>query len=253
MKRFEEYNRLLYGRSIGWRGRKRVVNRHLTPQDHDMLLSLLGHWKTRLRWSAATRLGQIGDRRATGPLIAALGDPHWLVRLHAARALGRIGDQAAVQSLVEAMGDESAFVRRRVVLALKSLVGDKNEEVYALFVAALSDPDKQVRANAAWCLRGVTSAEVVAALVAVIGDEDANVSWRAVEALERIGWRAVEPLIDLLDHPDSRVRYRVVKTLGRMRAWRAVKPLEAVQDDPEEKVRWRTGFALEQICGRRRA
>jgi hypothetical protein len=69
MKRFEEYNHLLYGRPIGWRNGEQVIDRSLSPQEYDLLLSLLNHRKVRLRWSAANRLGQLRDRRAVQPLI----------------------------------------------------------------------------------------------------------------------------------------------------------------------------------------
>jgi HEAT repeat protein len=126
MERFREYNKLIYGETLGWRNGKRLV-KDLTPAEYDMLLSLLTHWKTRLRWSTADRLGKITDHQAVEPLISALRDSHWLVRLHAAKALGRIGNATAVRPLIDAIADECPYVRRRIVTALGTLGSEHNK------------------------------------------------------------------------------------------------------------------------------
>ena len=103
MSHIEEYNRLIYGETIGWLDRKRFV-KELTHKEYQVLLSLLTHRKSRLRWSAADRLGKLGDSRAVEPLIKTLQDTHWLVRLHAAKALGRIGEPIAIEKLNKDIG-----------------------------------------------------------------------------------------------------------------------------------------------------
>jgi HEAT repeat protein len=246
MSRFDEYNRLIYGETIGWLGKKRVV-KELTREEYRILLSLLAHWKTRLRWSAADRLGKLGNGRAVEALIKALQDTHWLVRLHAAKALGRIGESIAIEPLVEIMGDECPFVRRRVVTALAQLNSGRSMQITKALISGLSDSDKGVRARAAWGLGDTVSLPAVAAIATAVCDRDTNVSWRAIQALQRIGIPAVKALIELLACPDSEVRYRAVKTLGEMGAQQAVKPLKKMLDDPSEKVRWRAKMALQQI------
>jgi HEAT repeat protein len=75
-----------------------------------------------VRRTAARALGQIGDRRAVGPLSAALRDPQdgWL-RRDAARALGEIGDGSAVDNLATALHDRDAEVRDAAAEALAAL------------------------------------------------------------------------------------------------------------------------------------
>lgn len=246
MSRFDEYNRLFYGETIGWLNGERVV-KDLTPAEYDVLLSLLAHWKARLRWSAADRLGKMGRRCAAEPLIGALQDTHWLVRLHAAKALGRIGEPMGIEPLIAVMNDECAYVRRRAVTALGQLNSGKSERVTEVLVSALSDPDKGVRARAARSLGDEVYPSAVAAIAAAVRDHDTNVSWRAVGALQRIGTPAVAALVGLLDCQDSQVRYRAVKTLGHIGDPRSARSLERMLDDPSEKVRWRAGFALRQL------
>ena len=246
MSCFNEYNRLIFGETIGWLGEKRVV-KELTREEYQILLSLLTHRKTRLRWSAAERLGKLGNGHAVEALIKALQDTHWLVRLHAAKALGRIGDPIAIEPLVKMMGDECPYVRRCVVISLVQLNGGGNMRITEVLISGLTDSDKVVRASAAWGLGDTASQPAVTAVAAVVSDCDSNVSWRAIEALQRIGTPAVKTLIELLDCPDSEVRYRAVKTLGEVGAQLAVKPLKKMLDDPIEKVSWRAKLALQQI------
>lgn len=246
MSCFDEYNQLIYGETIGWLGENRVV-KELTREEFQILLSLLTHWKTRLRWSAADRLGKLGDERAVEALIKALQDTYWLVRLHAAKALGRIGDPIAIEPLAELLGDECPYVRRRVVISLAQLNIDGSVLITEALISGLSDTDKVVRAYAAMGLSDSASFPVIAAVAAAVRDRDENVSWRAIEALQRIGAPAVKALVELLECPDSEVRYRAVKALGEMGAKQAVKPLKKTLDDPIERVSWRAKLALQQI------
>ena len=80
------------------------------------------HW--RVRRDAAEALGQIGDARAVGPLIAALRDDISSVRQAAAEALGQIGDTSAVEPLIAALRDASLGVRRAAADALGQ-IGDR--------------------------------------------------------------------------------------------------------------------------------
>jgi len=65
-----------------------------------------------IRDKGADVLGQVGDRRAVGSLIKALGDEDLLVRQHAAESLGKLGDGRAVEPLIKALRDNDSFVFR---------------------------------------------------------------------------------------------------------------------------------------------
>jgi hypothetical protein len=73
MNRFDEYNQLLQGETVGWINGCRIIKQP-TLDEYELLLSLLTHEKTRLRWQAADKLGKIGDERAAEPLVNTLMD-----------------------------------------------------------------------------------------------------------------------------------------------------------------------------------
>lgn len=83
------------------------------------LIARLRHPDPQTRAAAAIVLGNIADRRAVGPLSAALGDVDERVRFRAAYALGRLKDPAAVPSLAPLLADRSPHVRNVTVRALE--------------------------------------------------------------------------------------------------------------------------------------
>jgi HEAT repeat protein len=103
----------------------------------------------RIRQYLSMVLGNLGDRRATPLLVAALGDPTEETRIYAALALGRLHDPAAVPPLVKTFSSDERDVRKAAAYALGE-IGDRRA-VEPLF-GALSDPIADVRFNAAIAL-----------------------------------------------------------------------------------------------------
>lgn len=72
--------------------------------------------------SAARALGQLGDTRATPPLIELLrGDRPWFVRVASAAALGALEDPAAASALVEQLAAEEWDLRNAAARSLVAL------------------------------------------------------------------------------------------------------------------------------------
>lgn len=243
MKRFAIYNRLLEGETLGWVGSKRIV-RELTLDEFNLLLSLLNHKKSRLRWQAADKLGKLSDRRAIDPLTNALQDSNWLVRFHATKALGRIGAATSVEAIVSMAKDECPYVRRVALISLRQDQFIQDERVTETLLNALSDINAIIRAEAVWSLSYSIPFLVVSAIADAAKDPNNNVSWRAIHALQRIGEPATGVLIQLLQSPNEEVRYRAVKTLGRIRNTRSLEAIKKMTADPSEKVRRRSEWEL---------
>jgi HEAT repeat protein len=213
-----QYNRLLYGETIGWvNGVRRVKT--LTPLEYETLLSLLGHRRTRSRWSAADRLGKIGKARAVGPLIASLQDPSWLVRLHAAKALGYLGAICAVKPLICTLVDECGYVRRRSATALG---GFENEHAIQALVFALSDPDTRVRRRAQAGL-----------------SRDPWLRWFSCQGKLHSVEISTDAPIKALAKLDIETRYLEIIRIGKMRIRIAIEFLENLHFDPIEYLQRR--------------
>ncbi len=82
------------------------------------LIPLIMHPDDEVGELAAKALGEIGDKRAVEPLIAALKDKTREVRRYAAVALGNLGDARAIEPLKEAENDSNFYVRYNAGSAL---------------------------------------------------------------------------------------------------------------------------------------
>ncbi|WP_429885311.1 HEAT repeat domain-containing protein [Geoalkalibacter halelectricus] len=162
------------------------------------------------RYVAARALGEIGDPASVAPLIAALDDPNDEVRRTAVRALIRL-HRSAVPALIEALpgappqaaggmiralgdiGDARALEvllaqtqgpkRADALLALGRLRDGRAEPV---LIAALADPDWQVRLSAATALGPIGGPQAAAALRRNLDDEVVAVRVWAARGLEMI-------------------------------------------------------------------
>ena len=125
----------------------------------------------------------------------------------------------------------------------------EREEAYRVLLAAINDPDAQVRARAALALsgNGEHTAQVVAALVGLVKDQSASVRETALFSLERIvkpgsaeAQAAIQTIVAALDDPKPAVRLeaaRALYVLGQGR--RAVPALARLVR--EETGSYRTG------------
>lgn len=159
---------------FGSLNRKRLLFPDEVESYCKMLVKLLDHAKSRMRWIAADQLGKLKYKQAVEPLIASLNDPHWLVRLHCAKALGRIGDKQALMSLIHLMKDVNSYVRRTVVTALGNWGNE--DVVIEVLTSALNDPDPKFRARAAWTFASIDNPKSTDILIKAVKDRDTNVS-----------------------------------------------------------------------------
>lgn len=157
------------------------------------------------------------------------------------------GVEDAEEALTLALsGADDARIRR-----MSSLLLGKTGDAAAAgpLIAALGDPDKGVREEAAAALTALGSAAVVP-LILALGDPAWRTRYRAAEALGRIGdHRAVGPLIRALSDEKDHVRYMSAKALGRIADPAAGDALAAVLGDRNPPARKAAARALGAIGG----
>jgi HEAT repeat protein len=135
-------------------------------------------------------------------------------------------------------------IRRYAVFMLGS---EQDPENIGTLIAALGDPDKGVRAQAAVSL-GETGIPAEETLIRLMDNHDWKIRYRAAEALGMIpGERAVPALVDALEDEKDHVRYMAAKSLGIRRDGRALAPLTACLKDENEYVRNAAAKALGMI------
>jgi HEAT repeat protein len=142
---------------------------------------------SRVRYDAARALGEIGDPRATEPLIAALKNTDVSVRYHAAQALGEIKDPRALEPLIAALKDRDVPVRYHAARALGEI---KDPRAVEPLIAALKDTDYYtdgifayyVRTGAAMSLGKIKDSRAVEPLIAAMKETNLDFRDREVPA-----------------------------------------------------------------------
>jgi len=148
----------------------------------------------------------------------------------------------AVEPLIAALGDPNPDVRASAAAALVQISAPGFEPL----IAALKDRNKDVRPVAAETLVGIGAAAVEPLIVALQQyPEKRSV---VAQILGKIrGPRAVEPLIAALKDQNEHVRQWAAHALGKIGDPRAVEPLNVALGDQNEDVRKWAAYALGEI------
>ncbi|MBN1893988.1 HEAT repeat domain-containing protein, partial [bacterium] len=194
-------------------------------------------------------LREMNDPSALPHYMQALTDTSANVRLEAVRGLGKNASEQAVAPLIEAAkNDRDPYVRAEAVRFLREIgVGRPSALEYAL--AALSDPDRDVRSQAAMLLGNFRDDRSISPLIRAMTDRHWIVRESAEISLHNFGERSVPPLLDALSSKVWTLRFRAARLLGEIGDSRAVKPLEALLKKKKERrdVRAQVKTALEKL------
>jgi HEAT repeat protein len=128
---------------------------------------------------AATLLGEIGDRRSSAPLSAALDRRAELAPV-ALDALARIADPASLPTLVRAAESNDLETRRRAYTALLAL---RDPRASVALARGMADADPNVRELAARLAAALGAQGAAPPVAALLADGERDVRRAATEAL----------------------------------------------------------------------
>jgi HEAT repeat protein len=177
-------------------------------------------------WLAANALGEIGDKRATEPLIQLLKHPLsfealW-ARKNAAGALGQLKDQRAVDVLLE---------------VLRNRIYETGEDG-----SVFERPDEDTIETVEWALAEIGDLRALEPIVQRIFED----YYQEGTVLQKWGEPALKLLLnELNNNPDENRRDHAASLLGGFGDLRAVEPLiEILQNDASPRVRHSAAYAL---------
>jgi bilin biosynthesis protein len=104
---------------------------------------------------------------STEKLIEATKDQNLLVRSNAVTILSKRGPDVAVEPLIEALKDKEYIVKTNAMVALSTY----GKQMLDRMIAALNDPDPDVRAGAAWILGELKDPKAIEPLEKAAKDE----------------------------------------------------------------------------------
>jgi HEAT repeat protein len=215
----------------------------------ESLLADLASPNYRVRWKAVQGLGEARDPRALEPLLAALQDRLPTIRIAALSALGRLRDPRAIEPVIAMLDDPDSKVRTSVAAALKkfgkaahvpmleayrrgtararfvlaSALGRiKSPAISELLIAALDDPQVEIRMEAARVLGVRKDRRAVPRLLQSVAEGGPYQSFY-IRMLGEIGDpRAFDLLQTLISTPELMLGREVVMALRKIDNARAV-------------------------------
>ncbi len=185
----------------------------------DRLLEYTHKKETEMKKKACYVLGELKEEQAIDRLLElALNDKHLGVRRNSVEGLNKIGTQRPIKELQEALEEGDRWTKKYAVEAL----------------GEIGDPAS------------------IDMLLNSLMDENNGVRWASALALETIGLdeNIEDYMIHAIYDEDVRVRYTVVRILGKFRVKKAEQQLINKLHNDERKVRWRAARSLGQIGGK---
>lgn len=199
------------------------------------LLEYLNDPNKSSRESCADALGSIGpDAAGAVPaLVKALADPNAEVREYAASALGRIASQKeiALPALKKSLADANPRVNFAASLAILNM--DPADGIaLAKLKESIRHKDEGVRSSTLLNLKDypLIAKSVIPELIKAVDDSHPNVQKDAMRILSDVGAaEAVPNIIPMLQHPDEFTRWSAIEALGKLgpKAVKAVPALTA--------------------------
>jgi HEAT repeat protein len=158
------------------------------------------------------------------------------VRPTVARIIGKSLDIRGMDPLKEVLGDPDP-----------ALAGQARTALLKLLPVALKDDRPEIRLKAAGFLQDLPDPAAGDPLIAALRDPDQNVRRRAALALGRIGQPAGPSLAGLLQDSDPEMRRMAAEQLGKIRYVEAMEPLLKALRDPDPNVQWWAAWALGEM------
>jgi len=217
------------------------------PSASSELIKLLATAHPILRARAADVFAVSKDKAGVQSLLNALHGEYFTVRARAALALGKIGDAKAVQPLLNALKDPEAEVRSAACLGLGLF---KNPSTFDDITNILLDDVKiEVRQAAAKALGYTQHPAALPYLMEALHDsywwyEREFAAGDLLNAIEKMGVVAVEPLIEALHDKEGTIRKFAANLLGRIGDKRAIEPLGMALYDLHHEVGKASAMAL---------
>ena len=210
------------------------------------LLPFLKDKDEEVRSAACTSIGKFRDPSTFDEITnVLLDDPKIEVRRSAAIALGETKHPAAIPFLMEALRDSYWwFEREQAAADLLNAIEKMGPAAVEPLIEALGDKEGTVRKFAATVLGNLGDPRAMEELGMALYDLYHEVGETAAEALAKFGAKAVELLIESLNHPEAAIREHAILALAKIRDARVAPVLIEMLHDSERMNRKQAMLAL---------
>lgn len=209
------------------------------PSATPAMIRLLGSAHPIIRGRIAEIFAINKEQAAVPALLDALDGEYFTVRSRAALALARIGETRAKQRILELLKDPEDEVRIAACLALAYFRDPSTFD--DITNVLLDDPQIEVRQAAARALGNTQLPAALPYLMEALHDsfwwyEREYAVGDLLQAIEKMGYAAVSPLIESLQDKEGTVRKFAAILLGRLDDPRAIEALSMSLYDMHHEV-----------------
>jgi len=204
----------------------------------ESLLSCAEHTSLRIRSRICTVLADIGNAYAIPCLERLLNDPEWPVRAQAAEAIGQIRPGNAAELLLPLLDDVEEMVRVAAINAIRQIDTPNLKEHVAELAALYRRGNTEARCSVIDAIKYIPSEDVSALLMEGMDDPDVDVRLHAVR---HVSGRACGLFTDLLTQrlsdADSDVRKAAARALGMIDSPAALHAMLESLSTPDREFR----------------
>ncbi|KZX15355.1 HEAT repeat domain-containing protein [Methanobrevibacter filiformis] len=149
-----------------------------------------------------------------------------------------------INELIDDLGNSDEFVQEEAIADLE-LRSDESTDY--LIEALTIKKSKDIKIGVAKVLGFIGDSKAIDPLIATLKDPNKLVRREASTALSRMGDSAVEPLINILDSDDWKIRGAAAWALGNLKDLRAIEPLEKLLKDESGFVKAGAKWAIDNL------
>ncbi|PLX16013.1 MAG: hypothetical protein C0601_11670 [Candidatus Muiribacterium halophilum] len=190
------------------------------PNAIEYLLNSLPELRSEVRLAVIRALGNLKDKRASGPLIMVYGEkPTHSIKKEIINALLAIQDEHSLAKLMDIASDttEDLYIRLLIIRDIGKFDLNDSPEVVNAAVKLLQDENKEVKKRALDLVTSYKLQNIQNYLLPLIKDPDKDIRMKAIKYLYSMeGERLVSKLVSILssDEVKDDVKERVVEVLG---------------------------------------
>ncbi|HPZ07926.1 MAG TPA: HEAT repeat domain-containing protein [Candidatus Eremiobacteraeota bacterium] len=223
----------------------RATRMMLRDNFEDLVTSLTGNSIPYIRKYAATKLGDLGDKKAIEYLLVGIRDENVEVRMASAKSLGQLGDESLVERLIHTLNESNEYLRAQT---LDVLVGMGALSVSPL-INSLKSNTWMLQYCAVKALARIKDSRSIKALIELLEDDtNVYVQKEAIEALEKLGEQAEEDLNQALEQKAWYVKEKIARILARTGSEQSMEKLKkAIEDEEDLKIKERLGESLKSM------
>ncbi len=260
-----------------WRGDDlvRELGRAKAKRALPAIIRLLDHPDSRVGGGAILALGEIGDKRAIGPLRKAAANGEWFTQVYATGVLMKLGDRSPFQRLARELGKDTSdmdehtvekiaeandpsvidaaldalYAGRNVKLAIAALGKSNDSRIFPALVGVLNQAPQADFAYAARALNGRDEDGARGIFTQLLSSTN---DWKHVLVVSFLDApktkRTVQELLGSLKETSARARWEALDKLADVGVvGQSPDGLISVLDDQEPHNRWVTVGLLGQI------